>query len=123
MPDAFIVGAVRSPVGRRGGGLSKTHPADLAGQVIGALMERTGVDPSAVDDVLFGCVTQIGAQSTNIARVAALSAGLPESVPGVTLDRQCGSSQQAVHFASQAIRCTARCCCDARSGSRLRAAT
>ncbi|HTJ70414.1 MAG TPA: acetyl-CoA C-acetyltransferase [Actinospica sp.] len=104
MSAAFIVGAVRTPVGRRGGTLASVHPADLGAHVLRALIERTGVDPEAVDDVLFGCVSQIGAQSTNIARTAWLSAGLPHGVPGTTIDRQCGSSQQAVHFAAQAIR-------------------
>jgi acetyl-CoA C-acetyltransferase len=104
VPDAFIVGAVRTPVGKRGGGLSQVHPADLAAHVIRALLGRTGVPGAEVDDVIFGCVSQVGAQAFNIARIAALSAGLPESVPGTTVDRQCGSSQQAVHFAAQAIR-------------------
>ncbi|WP_344588445.1 acetyl-CoA C-acyltransferase [Actinomadura vinacea] len=102
----YIVGAVRSAVGRRKGGHAGTHPADLGGHVVAALLERRGLGGdagAAVDDVIFGCVSQIGAQSTNIARIVALSAGLPESVPGTTVDRQCGSSQQAVHFAAQAI--------------------
>jgi acetyl-CoA C-acetyltransferase len=103
MPTAYIVEAVRSPVGKRGGGLSKVHPADLAAQVLAALVERSGVDPAEVDDVIFGCVDQAGAQGGDIARTAWLSAGLPESVPGVTIDRQCGSSQQATHFAAQAV--------------------
>ncbi len=103
MSEAFIVGAVRTPVGRRGGGLSQVHPVDLAAHVLGELMARTGVEPAAVDDVIMGCVSQIGPQSLDIARQAWLSAGLPESVPGVTIDRQCGSSQQAVHFAAQAV--------------------
>lgn len=104
MTQALIVGAVRTPVGRRGGGLSAMHPADLGAHVIEGLLERVGVTGDDVDDVIFGCVTQAGAQSTNIARIAALSAGLPERVPGATIDRQCGSSQQAVHFAAQAVR-------------------
>ncbi|NGP06731.1 acetyl-CoA C-acetyltransferase [Rhodococcus sp. 14C212] len=104
MSDAFIVGAVRTPVGRRNGALSAVHPADLGAEILRALLERTSADPAAVDDVYFGCVCQIGAQSSNIARTAWLSAGLPEHVPGTTLDRQCGSSQQAVHFAAQAVR-------------------
>jgi acetyl-CoA C-acetyltransferase len=103
MSEAFIVGAVRTPVGRRKGTLSGVHPADLGAHVLRALLERTGVDPAAVDDVYFGCVSQIGAQSGNIARTAWLSAGLPQHVPGTTIDRQCGSSQQAVHFAAQAV--------------------
>ena len=100
MTEAFIVSAVRTPVGRRGGGLSEVHPADLAGHIMKAAVERAGVEPHVVDDVIFGCVDQIGAQSTNVARTAWLSAGLPENVPGTTIDRQCGSSQQAVHFAA-----------------------
>ena len=103
MSEAYIVGAVRSPVGRRNGGLSAVHPVDLAAQVLTELIARTGADPSAVDDVIMGCVSQTGPQSIDIGRNAWLSAGLPESVPGVTIDRQCGSSQQAVHFAAQAV--------------------
>jgi acetyl-CoA C-acetyltransferase len=101
--EAYIVGAVRTPVGRRKGGLSAVHPVDLAAQVLADLMTRTGADPSAVEDVIMGCVSQIGPQSIDIARNAWLSAGLPEGVPGVTIDRQCGSSQQAVHFAAQGV--------------------
>jgi acetyl-CoA C-acetyltransferase len=101
--EAYIVGAVRTPVGRRNGGLASVHPVDLAAHVLAELISRTGVDPGSVDDVIMGCVSQIGAQSIDIARNAWLSAGLPESVPGVTIDRQCGSSQQAVHFAAQAV--------------------
>jgi acetyl-CoA C-acetyltransferase len=101
--EAYIVGAVRTPVGRRNGGLAAEHPVDLAARVLTELVARTGADPSAVDDVIMGCVSQIGPQSIDIARNAWLSAGLPESVPGVTIDRQCGSSQQAVHFAAQAV--------------------
>ena len=103
MSEAYIVGAVRSPVGRRNGGLAAVHPVDLAAQVLTELVARTGADPSAVEDVIMGCVSQVGPQSIDIARNAWLSAGLPESVPGVTIDRQCGSSQQAVHFAAQAV--------------------
>ena len=103
MAEAYLAGAVRTPVGRRGGGLSGAHPADLGAHVITALLERTGVDPLAVDDVIFGCVDTIGPQAGDIARTAWLAAGLPEAVPGVTVDRQCGSSQQAVHFAAQAV--------------------
>jgi len=103
MPEAYIVDAVRSPVGKRGGGLSGLHPADLGAHAITALMERTGVDPAAVDDVVFGCVDTIGPQAGDIARTCWLAAGLPEEVPGTTVDRQCGSSQQAVHFAAQAV--------------------
>src|SRR6202050_5681172 len=98
-----MVGAGPSPAGRRKGGLSAVHPVDLAAQVLTELIARTGADPSAVDDVIMGCVSQTGPQSIDIGRNAWLSAGLPESVPGVTIDRQCGSSQQAVHFAAQAV--------------------
>jgi acetyl-CoA acetyltransferase family protein len=101
--EAFIVGAVRTPVGRRNGGLSGVHPVDLAAHTLKELIARTGADPAAVEDVIMGCVSQIGPQSIDIARTAWLSAGLPESVPGVTIDRQCGSSQQAVHFAAQGV--------------------
>jgi acetyl-CoA C-acetyltransferase len=101
--QAYIVDAVRTPAGRRGGGLAGAHPADLGAHVIGALLARTGADPAAVDDVVFGCVDTIGPQAGDIARTAWLAAGLPEAVPGVTVDRQCGSSQQAVHFAAQAV--------------------
>ncbi|MGK4907330.1 acetyl-CoA C-acetyltransferase [Streptomyces albus] len=101
--EAYIVGAVRSPVGKRGGALAEVHPADLGAHALRALMERTGVDPEAVEDVVFGCLDTVGPQAGDIARTAWLAAGLPESVPGVTVDRQCGSSQQAVHFAAQAV--------------------
>ncbi len=104
MVDAYIVDAVRTPVGKRGGGLAEAHPADLGAHVILALIRRTGIDPAAVDDVIFGCVDTIGPQAGDIARTSWLAAGLPEAVPGVTVDRQCGSSQQAVHFATQAVR-------------------
>ena len=103
MPEAFIVDAVRTPVTRRGGGLAAAHPADLGAHVISELLARTQVDPNAVDDVIFGCVDAVGPQAGDIARTAWLAAGLPEAVPGVTVDRQCGSSQQAVHFAAQAV--------------------
>ncbi|HEY2689050.1 MAG TPA: acetyl-CoA C-acetyltransferase [Streptosporangiaceae bacterium] len=103
MAEAFLVEAVRTPAGRRGGGLAGAHPADLGGHVIRALLDRAGADPLAVDDVVFGCVDTIGPQAGDIARTAWLAAGLPEEVPGVTVDRQCGSSQQAVHFAAQAV--------------------
>ncbi|HEX2312776.1 MAG TPA: acetyl-CoA C-acetyltransferase [Thermomonospora sp.] len=103
MAESYIIDAVRTPVGRRGGGLSGVHPADLGAHVLAALVERTGVDPGAVDDVVFGCVDAIGPQAGDIARTCWLAAGLPEHVPGVTVDRQCGSSQQAVHFAAQAV--------------------
>ena len=103
MAEAYIVDAVRTPVGRRGGGLAAVHPADLGAHVIAALLARAQVEPSAVDDVVFGCVDTVGPQAGDIARTAWLAAGLPETVPGVTVDRQCGSSQQAVHFAAQAV--------------------
>ncbi|MGH2758053.1 MAG: acetyl-CoA C-acetyltransferase [Actinomycetota bacterium] len=103
MPDAFVIDAVRTPVGKRGGGLADVHPADLGAHVLNALMDRTGIDPSAVDDVFFGCVDTIGPQAGDIARTCWLAAGLPEEIPGVTIDRQCGSSQQALHFAAQAV--------------------
>ncbi|HSV39130.1 MAG TPA: acetyl-CoA C-acetyltransferase [Nocardioidaceae bacterium] len=103
MPEAYIVDAVRSPVGRRGGGLAGIHPADLGAHSIRTLVERHDFDPAEIDDVIFGCLDAIGSQAGDIARTAALAAGLPESVPGVTIDRQCGSSQQAVHFAAQAV--------------------
>ncbi|GII79790.1 acetyl-CoA acetyltransferase [Sphaerisporangium rufum] len=103
MAEAYIVGAVRTPVGKKKGGLSTVHPVDLAAHTLKALIERTGVDPAAVDDVIMGCVMQFGPQSMDIARNAWLSAGLPESVAGVTIDRQCGSSQQSIHFAAQGV--------------------
>jgi acetyl-CoA C-acetyltransferase len=103
MTQEYIAGAVRTPIGRRNGGLASVHPVDLAAHALGALIERTAIDPAAVDDVIMGCVSQIGPQTFDIARNAWLSAGLPESVPGVTIDRQCGSSQQAVHFAAQGV--------------------
>src|SRR3954451_6666852 len=103
MPEAYIIDAVRTPVGRRGGGLAEVHSADLGAHTIKALVERTGIDPEAVDDVVFGCVDAIGSQAGDIARTAWLAAGLPEGVPGTTIDRQCGSSQQAVHFAAQGV--------------------
>ncbi|MDF9816819.1 acetyl-CoA C-acetyltransferase [Streptomyces sp. SPB162] len=103
MAEAYIVEAVRTPIGRRRGGLSAVHPADLGAHVLKALMERSGADPAAVEDVVFGCLDTVGPQAGDIARTAWLAAGLPEEVPGVTVDRQCGSSQQAVHFAAQAV--------------------
>ncbi|WP_433536215.1 thiolase family protein [Micromonospora sp. CA-249363] len=103
MSDAVIVGAVRTPVGRRKGGLAGVHPVDLSAHVLRALAERTGLDPAQVDDVFWGCVSQVGEQSWNIARNAVLAAGWPEAVPGTTLDRQCGSSQQALHFAAATV--------------------
>jgi acetyl-CoA C-acetyltransferase len=103
MAEAYIVDAVRSPVGRRGGGLSHVHPADLGAHSLRALVERTGIDPAVVEDVVFGNVDSIGGQAGDIARTCWLAAGLPDHVPGTTVDRQCGSSQQAVHFAAQAV--------------------
>ncbi|MPY82184.1 MAG: acetyl-CoA C-acetyltransferase [Actinophytocola sp.] len=103
MAEALVIDAVRTPVGKRGGGLSEVHSADLGGHVLTALLDRAGVDPALVDDVIMGCVDTIGGQAGNIARSAWLAAGLPEHVPGVTIDRQCGSSQQAIHFAAQAV--------------------
>ncbi|MEV5243330.1 acetyl-CoA C-acetyltransferase [Streptomyces cinnamoneus] len=103
MAEAYIVEAVRTPVGRRGGALAGAHPADLGAHVIKELMRRTGVDPVAVDDVVLGCLDAVGPQAGDIARTSWLAAGLPEEVPGVTVDRQCGSGQQAVHFAAQAV--------------------
>jgi acetyl-CoA C-acetyltransferase len=103
VPEAYIVDAVRTPVGRRGGSLAGIHPADLGAHTLAALMDRTGIDPGAVEDVISGCVDTIGGQAGDIARTSWLAAGLPEHVPGVTIDRQCGSSQQAVHFAAQAV--------------------
>jgi len=103
MAEAYIIDAVRTPVGRRGGALSQGHPADLGAHSIRALVERTGIDPGAVDDVIFGNVDSIGPQAGDIARTCWLVAGLPEHVPGTTVDRQCGSAQQAVHFAAQGV--------------------
>src|SRR5260221_5541408 len=103
MAQAYIVDAVRSPVGRRGGGLSQVHPADLGAHALAALMDRTGVDPGAVEDVVFGCVDTVGGQAGDIARTCWLAAGLPDHVPGTTVDRQCGSSQQAVDLSAPAL--------------------
>ena len=103
MPEAYIVEAVRSPVGRKKGGLSKVHSADLGAHVIKGLVERAEIDPGVVEDVVFGCVDSVATQAGDIARTCWLAAGYPEHVPGVTIDRQCGSSQQAVHFAAQGV--------------------
>jgi acetyl-CoA C-acetyltransferase len=103
MAEAYIVEAVRTPVGKRGGSLAAVHPADLGAHVLKALMSRSGVDPAAVEDVVLGCLDTVGPQAGDIARTCWLAAGLPEEVPGVTVDRQCGSSQQAVHFAAQGV--------------------
>lgn len=102
-PQAYIIDAIRTPVGKRNGSLAKTHPADMGAHVISALVSRTGIDPAVVDDVVFGCVDAIGPQAGNIARTAWLAAGMPLEVPGTTVDRQCGSSQQAIHFAAQGV--------------------
>lgn len=103
LPQAYIVEAVRTPVGRRGGGLATVDPADLAAHALNALVDRSGIDPGAVEDVILGCFDQHGPQAGDIARTSWLAAGLPDHVPGVTIDRQCGSSQQSVHFAAQAV--------------------
>jgi acetyl-CoA acyltransferase len=103
MREAVIVEAVRTPIGKRGGGLSGMHAADLSALVLNALVERTGIDPAVVDDVVWGCVGQVGDQSGNIGRYSVLAAGWPESVPGTTVNRACGSSQQALDFAAQAV--------------------
>jgi acetyl-CoA C-acetyltransferase len=103
MAEAFIVEAVRTPVGKKDGGLKDVHSADLGAHVLKELIRRAEVDPAAVDDVIFGCTDTLGPQAGDIARTAWLAAGFSEEVPGVTIDRQCGSSQQAVHFASQAV--------------------
>jgi acetyl-CoA C-acetyltransferase len=103
MPEAYIVEAVRTPVGKRNGGLAAVHPADLGAHALTALVERSGIDPTAVEDVVFGCLDTLGPQAGDIARTAWLAAGYPDEVPGTTVDRQCGSSQQAVHFAAQGV--------------------
>lgn len=103
MAEAYIVATARTAGGRRGGKLAGWHPVDLAAQVIDALVARSGIDPAAVEDVILGCVSQVGEQATNVARNAVLASKLPESVPGTSIDRQCGSSQQALHFAAQAV--------------------
>src|SRR5918996_1366895 len=103
MREAVIVEAVRTSVGRRNGRLSGWHPVDLLAEILGAAMERTGIDPARVDDHITGCVSQTGEQAINIGRNAWLAGGLPEEVPAVTIDRQCGSSQQAAHFAAQGV--------------------
>ena len=103
MPTAVIVDAVRSPLGRRNGSLLGTHPVDLAAHTLRALVERTGIDPVLVEDVIMGCVSQVGDQAANVGRNAALAAGFPETTVGTTIDRQCGSSQQAAHFAAQGV--------------------
>jgi len=101
--EAYIIDAARTPVGKRGGGLAGVHPADMAAHVIRSVVARNDIAPETIDDVILGCLDNIGSQAGDIARTAALAAGLPESVPGVTIDRQCGSAQQAVHFAAQGV--------------------
>lgn len=101
--EAYIIDAIRSPIGKKSGGLAAVHPVDLAAHSVGTLMRRVDVDPAAIDDVILGCVDTVGPQSADIARLAALAADLPESVPGTTVDRQCGSSQQAIHFAAMGV--------------------
>ncbi|MCB1636858.1 MAG: acetyl-CoA C-acetyltransferase, partial [Xanthomonadales bacterium] len=103
MAEAYIVEALRTAGGRRNGRLSSWHPADLLARVLDALVQRTAVDPGAIDDVIVGCVSQVGEQSFHIGRSAVLASSLPETVPAVTIDRQCGSSQQSLHFAAQAV--------------------
>jgi hypothetical protein len=103
MAEAYIVQALRTAGGRRGGKLFGWHPADLAGQVLNALVDRSGIDPEAIEDVIMGCVSQVGEQSFHIGRNAVLASKLPQSVPAVSIDRQCGSSQQAIQFAAQAV--------------------
>ena len=103
MPTAVIVDAIRTPLGKRNGRLKDWHPVDLAAETLKALVDRTGLDPTIVDDVVMGCVMQVGEQAVNVARNAILAAGWPETVPGTTVDRQCGSSQQAAHFAAQGV--------------------
>jgi acetyl-CoA acyltransferase len=103
MQNAVIVDALRTPLGKRNGRLKDWHPVDLAGTALKALVERNGIDPNVIDDVIMGCVMQVGEQSLNVARNAVLAAGLPETIPGTTVDRQCGSSQQAAHFAAQGV--------------------
>ena len=103
MAEAVIVEAVRAPVGKRNGGLSGVHPAELSAQVLNGLAQRAGIDPEIIDDVIWGCVMQAGEQAIDIARTAVLAAGWPETIPGVTVDRQCGSSQQSVHFAAAGV--------------------
>src|SRR5436309_13346259 len=103
MADAVIVDVVRTPLGRRNGGLKDVQPVDLAAHVLRALVERNDLDPALIDDVIMGCVSQVGEQGVNIARNSLLAAGYPDTTPGTTVDRQCGSSQQAAHFAAQGV--------------------
>ena len=103
MAEAYIVATARTAGGRKGGRLAGWHPVDLAASVLDSLVDRTGVDPAQIEDVIMGCVMQAGEQSNNVARNAVMASKLPESVPGTSVDRQCGSSQQALHFAAQAV--------------------
>src|SRR5271155_34398 len=103
MREAVIVEAVRSPFGKRNGSLRENHPVDLSADVLNALVERTGVDPALIDDVIWGCVSQVGDQSSNVGRFAVLAAGWPETIPGVTITRACGSSQQSLDFAAASV--------------------
>jgi acetyl-CoA acetyltransferase len=103
MTTAVIVDAIRSPLGKRNGKLKNWHPVDLAAEIMQTLVQRNGIDPATIDDVVMGCVMQVGEQSLNVARNAVLAAGWPDTVPGTTVDRQCGSSQQAAHFAAQGV--------------------
>src|ERR1700712_1144962 len=103
MAEAYIIAAARTPIGRRNGSLSRMHPTDLAALVMRGTLERSGIEPGAVDDVIWGVLDPLGGQAHDVARLSWLAAGLPQHVPGVTIDRQCGSSQQAVHFAAQAV--------------------
>jgi acetyl-CoA C-acetyltransferase len=103
MAEAYVVAAVRTAGGKRGGALAGWHPADMAGEVLNTLLDRTGIDPAAIDDVIMGCVSQAGEQAFALGRNAVLASRLPDTVPAVTIDRQCGSSQQAVQFAAQAV--------------------
>ena len=103
MTTAVIVDAIRSPLGRRNGKLKNWHPVDLASEIMQQLVQRNDLDPALIDDVVMGCVMQVGEQSLNVARNAVLAAGWPDTVPGTTIDRQCGSSQQAAHFAAQGV--------------------
>ena len=103
MTTAVIVDAIRTPLGKRNGKLQNWHPVDLAAETLKALISRTGIDPAVIDDVIMGCVMQVGEQGVNIGRNAVLAAGWPDTIPGTTIDRQCGSSQQAAHFAAQGV--------------------
>src|SRR5580698_598430 len=103
MPEAVICAPVRTPIGKRKGSLAEVHPVDLSADILNAVIRRTGIQPELVDDVIWGCVSQIGDQSSNVARYAVLAAGWPDHIPGVTVNRACGSSQQALEFAAHAV--------------------